>query len=73
MLTPIAGHECIGGVTSDCPIETAEAMFEPIGILVSPDGKNVYVSAGAANSEGESSPLSAKTVRWNSFREKKGA
>ena len=27
-------------------------VFEPIGIVVSPDGKNVYVAAGAGNSEG---------------------
>ncbi len=52
VLTPIAGHECIGGATSGCPIETVNGMLEPIGIVVSPDGKNVYVAAGAGNSEG---------------------
>ncbi len=52
LLSPIAGDECIGGATSGCPIETVDGMLEPIGIVVSPDGKNVYVAAGAGNSEG---------------------
>ena len=52
VLAPIAGHECIGGPTSHCPIETVKGMFEPIGIVVSPDGKNVYVSAGADSAQG---------------------
>ncbi len=52
VLTPIAGQECIGGASSGCPINTVNGMLEPIGIVVSPDGKNVYVAAGAGNSQG---------------------
>ncbi|MGA8746349.1 MAG: IPT/TIG domain-containing protein [Solirubrobacterales bacterium] len=52
LLAPIAGHECIGGSASGCPIETAIGMVEPIGIVVSPDGDNVYVATGAGSSEG---------------------
>ena len=52
VLSPIAGQECIGGATSGCPIETVNGMFEPIGIVVSPDGKNVYVAAGAGSTQG---------------------
>jgi DNA-binding beta-propeller fold protein YncE len=44
--------ECIGGPTSGCPIETAIGMVEPIGVVVSPDGKNVYVASGAGSSKG---------------------
>ena len=52
VIEPLLGHECIGGATSGCPINTTIGMFEPIGIVVSPDGKNVYVAAGAGNTEG---------------------
>jgi DNA-binding beta-propeller fold protein YncE len=51
-LQPLAGHECIGGPTSGCPMDTAIGMFEPIGVVVSPNGKNVYVGAGADGASG---------------------
>jgi DNA-binding beta-propeller fold protein YncE len=53
LLEEMKGQECIGGHTSGCPVETAQALVEPIGVAVSPDGKNVYVAAGASNHEGE--------------------
>jgi DNA-binding beta-propeller fold protein YncE len=52
VLEPMSGSECIGGPTSGCPIETVSGMFEPIGVIVSPDGKNVYVAAGAEGEKG---------------------
>ncbi len=52
VLTPISGEECIGGPTSGCPVKSAIGMFEPIGIVVSPSGKNVYVAAGAEGEAG---------------------
>jgi DNA-binding beta-propeller fold protein YncE len=52
MIKPIAGHECIGGSTSGCPVESIKNMVEPIGVVVSPDGSNVYVAAGASASHG---------------------
>ena len=52
MLEPLSGHECIGGPKSGCPIVSAIGMNEPIGVVVSPDGNNVYVAAGADNAEG---------------------
>jgi hypothetical protein len=52
LLEPLAGNECIGGPKSGCPIDTAIGMFEPIGIVVSSDGKNVYVAAGAEGEKG---------------------
>ena len=51
-LEQLPGNECIGGPTSGCPIATTKGMFEPIGVVVSPDGKDVYVAAGASNTEG---------------------
>jgi DNA-binding beta-propeller fold protein YncE len=51
-LEPMIGNECIGSVTSGCPVTTAQTMPEPIGIVVSPDEKNVYVDAGAEKTEG---------------------
>lgn len=53
VLEPLSGgHECIGGATSGCAIHTAIGMFEPVGVVVSPDGKDVYVAAGAGSAEG---------------------
>jgi DNA-binding beta-propeller fold protein YncE len=52
VLAVLSGAQCIGGPGSGCPVNTVKGMFEPIGIVVSPDGKNVYVAAGAGNSEG---------------------
>ncbi len=51
-IKPLSGHECIGGASSGCPVHSAIGMFEPIGLVVSPDGKDVYVAAGAGNVEG---------------------
>ncbi len=52
-LTPIAGHECIGGPASGCP-DKAKAMIEPIGVVVSPGaGEDVYVAAGSSKEEGD--------------------
>jgi DNA-binding beta-propeller fold protein YncE len=51
-LKPLFGHECIGGPTSGCPIDTAIGMFEPIGVVVSANGNNVYVGAGADGASG---------------------
>lgn len=51
-IEPLSGHECIGGPTSGCTLDTAVGMAEPFGVIVSPDGKNVYVAAGAKKAEG---------------------
>lgn len=51
-LEPLPGHECIGGAGSGCPVHNAIGMVEPVGVTVSPDGKDVYVAAGAGAAEG---------------------
>jgi DNA-binding beta-propeller fold protein YncE len=51
-LTPIAGHECIGGAGSACP-DKSKPLVEPIGVVVSADGEDVYVAAGASGEKGE--------------------
>ncbi len=53
LLTPISGHECIGAPESGCPVETAIGLHEPIGLALSPDGKNLYVAAGSAEERGD--------------------
>lgn len=52
LLQPLAGSECVGGAGSGCPVEISTAMNEPIGVVVSPDGSDVYVAAGAGSGEG---------------------
>ncbi len=52
-LEAIAGHECIGGPGSGCPENTAIGVANAIGVVVSPDGKDVYVAAGAKGEEGD--------------------
>jgi hypothetical protein len=53
ILEPLAaGSECIGGPTSTCPVASVKGMFEPLSVVVSPDGKNVYVAAGAEGAQG---------------------
>lgn len=52
LLAPLANNECVGGPTSGCPVEMTTHMKEPIGLVVSPDGGNVYVAAGASATEG---------------------
>ncbi len=51
-LTQLVGNECIGSATSSCPTKTI-GLKEDIGIAVSPDGKDVYVAAGAKGSTGD--------------------
>ncbi len=53
LLEEIAGDECIGGPSSGCPVKTAEALAEPIGVMVSPGDEDVYVAAGASSGTGE--------------------
>ncbi len=52
VLTQLVGNECIGSTTSSCPTKTI-GLKEDIGIVVSPNGKAVYVAAGAKSSEGD--------------------
>jgi DNA-binding beta-propeller fold protein YncE len=61
LLTPISGHECIGAPDTGCPEESAVGLFEPIGVTVSPDGKNVYVAAGASGERGDVAEFSRAT------------
>lgn len=53
LLEKLVGQECVGGPGSGCPEETAQALTEPIGVVVSPDDENVYVAAGTSSKEGE--------------------
>jgi DNA-binding beta-propeller fold protein YncE len=55
-LTPLAGNECIGSLTSSCPTTTI-GLEEDIGIVASPDGKDVYVAAGAKGAKGDVAAL----------------
>ncbi len=52
-LEAIPGHVCIGSPTSGCPDETAIGLTKAIGVVVSPDNKDVYVAAGAKEGKGE--------------------
>jgi DNA-binding beta-propeller fold protein YncE len=52
-LEAIAGHECIGSAGSGCPDNTAKGLTRAIGVVVSPDGKDLYVAAGAKEGKGE--------------------
>jgi DNA-binding beta-propeller fold protein YncE len=52
-LEPISGNECIGSASSGCPKDTAIGMHEVIGVVVSPDGKDLYVAAGAKGPTGD--------------------
>jgi DNA-binding beta-propeller fold protein YncE len=47
-----APNECIGSATSSCPTKTI-GLTDDIGIVASPNGKDVYVAAGAKSSEGD--------------------
>ena len=47
---------CIGGHTAsgECPLShKAIGLVEAIGVVVSPDGKDLYVAAGGGNEEGD--------------------
>jgi 6-phosphogluconolactonase (cycloisomerase 2 family) len=50
-LTAIAGHECIGSLDG-CP-DGAGGLVNAIGVVVSPNGKNVYVAARAKGESGD--------------------
>ena len=52
-LEAIPGHVCIGSATSGCPDDTAIGLTKAIGVVVSPDNKDVYVAAGAKEGKGE--------------------
>jgi len=54
-LEEIPGHECIGSLSSGCPVDTAIGLKEVIGVAVSPpNGEDVYVAAGAkSGTEGD--------------------
>jgi DNA-binding beta-propeller fold protein YncE len=52
-LTQLASpNECIGDAGSGCGT-TGIGLKEDIGVVASPDGKNVYVAAGATGTEGD--------------------
>jgi IPT/TIG domain len=50
-LTAIPGHECIGSL--DVCSEAATGVVNAIGVIVSPNSKNVYVAAGAKSGTGD--------------------
>lgn len=52
-LAVIAGHECIGGSGSGCPINTAIGLHEVVTTVVSPDGADLYAAAGAKDPESD--------------------
>ena len=53
VLTQLASpNECIGDAGSGCGT-TAIGLKEDIGVVASPDGKNVYVAAGDTGKEGD--------------------
>ena len=52
-LTAIPGNECIGAATSDCPTKSALGLGSAVGVVVSPDGKDLYVAAGAKDAESD--------------------
>ncbi len=54
-LTQLGGaNDCISDkVTSECGTTSAVGLKEAIGVAVSPDGKDVYVGAGARSAEGD--------------------
>ncbi|HEY2282813.1 MAG TPA: hypothetical protein VGH60_04600 [Solirubrobacteraceae bacterium] len=52
-LAVIAGHECIGGTGSGCPINTAIGLHEVVTTVVSPDGADLYAAAGAKDPESD--------------------
>jgi DNA-binding beta-propeller fold protein YncE len=57
VLTQLAApNECIGSATSSCLTKTV-GLKEDIGIAASPNGKDVYVAAGAKSSEGDVATL----------------
>jgi DNA-binding beta-propeller fold protein YncE len=57
VLTQLAPpNECIGDAGSSCATKTI-GLQEDIGIAVSPDGKDVYVAAGAKSSKGDVAAL----------------
>jgi DNA-binding beta-propeller fold protein YncE len=56
VLTQLVGNECIGSATSSCP-KTTIGLGEDIGIVASPDGKDVYVAAGAKSAKGDVATL----------------
>jgi DNA-binding beta-propeller fold protein YncE len=48
-----APNECVSSTAlSGCTTDTAIGLEKAIGVTVSPDGKNVYVAAGATEGEG---------------------
>ncbi len=52
-LTQLASpNECVGGTSSPCETK-AIGLKEDIGIVVSPDGQNVYVAAGTRGTTGD--------------------
>ncbi len=49
-----APHDCISSnPATGCGTDGALGLKEAIGVVVSPDGKNVYVAAGAKSEEGD--------------------
>ena len=49
-------NQCVGTTSSPCEIK-ANGLKEDIGIVSSPDGRNVYVAAGAKGAEGDVAAL----------------
>jgi DNA-binding beta-propeller fold protein YncE len=52
-LTAIAGNGCIGSAGSGCPVHTAIGLKAAVGVVASPDDKDIYVAAGAKEPQGD--------------------
>jgi 6-phosphogluconolactonase (cycloisomerase 2 family) len=54
-ITPIAGNDCISDAAGpdSCPVTSAVGLLNAVGVTVSPDGNNVYVTAGGTQGKGD--------------------